>query len=104
MTNCSSLDAQAGSGDDGSNIVDLIPNPTPTTENDPTEYLLSASGDLRLRAAIHGLTDTEQLILEGIYENDRSQKHISEELNVSRTRVGQVHSRAIKKLRLAMKA
>ena len=105
MTNCSSLDAQAGSSDDpGSNIVDLIPNPTPTTENDPTEYLLSASGDLRLRAAIHGLTDTEQLILEGIYENDRSQKHISEELNVSRTRVGQVHSRAIKKLRLAMKA
>jgi len=104
MTNCSSLDAKAHHDDGGSNIVDLIPNPTSTSENDPTEYLLSTAGDLKLRAAILGLSDTEQLIIEGIYEDDRSQKHIGEELNVSRTRVGQVHSRAIKKLRLAMNA
>lgn len=103
MTNCSSLDAKASLYEDGGgSIVDLIPNPNSTTENDPTEYLLSTAGDLRLRAAILGLTDTEQLIIEGIYEDDRSQKHISEELNVSRTRIGQVHSRAIKKLRTAM--
>ena len=41
MTNCSSLDSKAHNDDGGSNIVDLIPNPTSTTENDPTEYLLS---------------------------------------------------------------
>lgn len=101
MTNCTSLDSRTHD-DGGSSLVDLIPNPSQTTENDPTEYLLSTAGDVRLRAAIHGLSDTEQLIIEGIYEDDRSQKHIGEELNVSRTRVGQVHSRAIKKLRLAM--
>jgi len=104
MTNVASLDAKALGHDETvrSNVVDLIPNPITTHENDPTEYLLAASGDSRLRAAIDNLSETEQLIIEGIYEDDRSQKHISEELNVSRTRVGQVHSRAIKKLRLAM--
>ena len=102
MTNCTSLDSTCRHEDGGSNLIDLIPNPNQTTENDPTEYLLSTAGDLRLRAAILGLTDTEQLIIEGIYEDDRSQKHLGEELNVSRTRIGQVHSRALKKLRTAM--
>ena len=102
MTNVTSLDANAHHDTSCSQVIDLIANPTQTTENDPTEYLLSTAGDLRLRAAILKLTDTEQRILEGIYEDERSQKHISEELNVSRTRIGQVHSRAIKKLRTAM--
>ena len=103
-THCTSLDARAHTDEGGSNIVDLIPNPTSTTDNDPTEYMLSATGDLKLRAAIDSLTDTEQYIVEGIYENDHSQRHLSDELKVSRTRIGQVHSKAIKKLRLAMNA
>ena len=103
-TNCTSLDTKAHSEEGSSNILDLIPNPTSTPENDPAEYMLSTAADLKLRAAIYSLTDTEQHILEGIYENDRSQRHLSEELNVSRTRIGQVHSRAINKLRVAMNA
>lgn len=102
MTNCSSLDAKAHNEEGSSHVVDLIANPIATTENDPSEYLLSKSADSRLRAAILALSDTEQVIIEGIYEDDRSQRHLSEELKVSRTRVGQVHTRAIKKLQQAM--
>lgn len=102
ITNVASLDCKPSEDGSNANLLDLIPNPYQTTENDPTEYMLSRSGDLRLRAAMDKLSDTEQLIIKGFFEDGRSQKHIGEELNISRTRVGQVQQRAIKKLRLAM--
>ena len=106
ITNVGSLDAKAKSSDDelGASVIDLIPNPRQTTENDPTEYLLSEAGNEKLKAAINDLTEIEQKIIKGQYEDGRSQRHIGEELNISRARVGQVQQRAIRKLRLAMNA
>jgi RNA polymerase sigma factor (sigma-70 family) len=100
MTNVVSLDKPIHEGE--VDIKDYIPNPNQTTMNDPSEYLLSKSGDLKLRAAILQLNDTEQHIIKSVFEDGRSQKHISEELDISRTRVGQVQHRAIKKLAKAM--
>ena len=100
MTNVMSLDKPINEGEQ--HIKDYIPNPEQTTLNDPSEYLLSKSEDLKLRAAISQLNDTEQHIIKSIFEEERSQKHISEELNISRTRVGQVQYQAIRKLAKVM--
>ena len=95
-TNVISLDKPLCEGEQ--DIKEYIPNPNTTTLNDPSEYLLSKSGDLKLRAAILQLSETEQHIIKSVFEDERSQKHISEELDISRTRVGQVQYQAIKKL------
>ena len=86
----------------GNSVLHTIPNPETTTENDPSEYLLSQAGNERLKVALTKLNETEQMIIKGFFEDGRTQKSLSEQLKVSRTRVGQIQARAIKKLREKM--
>ena len=103
QTECNSLDHVAGSDFNGS-ALDTIANPHQTSANDPSEYLLSAAGNENLQVAMNTLTEQEQTVIKGFYEDGRTQGVIGKEINVSRARVGQIQEKAIKKLRLAMVA
>ena len=99
-TECDSLDRQTLQEE--GRLVDIIPNPERTTENDPTEHLIAHSKDQKLLAAIHTLDDLERRILRYTYEDEATQKHIGEELGMCRSRVGTVQARTLRKLREKM--
>ena len=102
MTECFSLDQKVQGCDQ--DIINSISDPQRTPLNDPSEYLLSACGNDRLKAAMYKLSDEEATVIKGVFEQNLTQKHLGEELNVSRARVGQVQQKAMKRLRLLMSA
>ena len=105
VTECGYLDSPGkADGEPCSNLLDMVANPETTTKNDPSEALLAESDNDQLGRAMTQLNETEKVIIKGFFEDGRSQKNLSEELGVSRARVGQLQQRAIKKLRLAMSA
>ncbi|MBW7983868.1 RNA polymerase sigma factor FliA [Enterobacillus tribolii] len=73
-------------------------------EEDPLAQLLE--GDLRQRvmAAIEALPEREKLVLTLYYQEELNLKEIGAVLDVGESRVSQLHSQAIKRLRLRLKS
>lgn len=105
-TKCGSLDITVKhlGSEDGRNLAlkDTIPSTEPD-RNRPSELKLSDAGDARLQYAItNNLTDKEQRVIAGYFEDGRTIKHIAEHIKVSPASVGQIKDRAINKLKKAM--
>lgn len=106
-TKCGSLDVNVmkGNGLIGDRSV-VLKDTIPATEPDfnrPSELKLSDAGDARLQYAItNNLTDKEQRVIAGYFEDGRTIKHIAEHIKVSPASVGQIKERAINKLKKAM--
>ena len=103
-TQCRSLDISVTNT--GSDRDVLLKDTIPSTEPDrnrPSELKLSDAGDARLQYAIaNNLTDKEQRVIAGYFEDGRTIKHIAEHIQVSPASVGQIKERAINKLKKAM--
>jgi RNA polymerase sigma factor for flagellar operon FliA len=88
----------ADGGDDGSGtaLVDTIESPTAVDPLGHTE-----EGELYegLASAIHALSERERILLSLYYEQELTMKEISQVLDVSESRVCQLHSRALHRLR-----
>jgi RNA polymerase sigma factor (sigma-70 family) len=102
LTSCASLDVTAT--DDGSPIVDLIPNPDDNTSNTPTLALLEQADTELLADALSVLPETEAFIVHGTAFDNRTMQDIADELQVPRARVQHLRHRALNRLRLYMAA
>ena len=89
------------SGDDGDDS--FLDRHTMDTDADPLQMLQ----DQRLRSAlieaINGLPDREKYIMSMYYENDMNLKEIAAVLGVTESRVCQLHSQSIARLRTKMR-
>jgi len=95
-TACFSLDVPCADSD--SPYLDFVADPS-TPE--PYADILAASSYSAVEDAIRTcLTETETRILRGIFFEATTFRAISEEIGVSRARVGQIHHAALNKLRL----
>ena len=70
-------------------------------------FLMAALGDQRLRialvAAIKNLPEREQYVMSMYYEQDMNLKEIAAVLGVTESRVCQLHSQSIARLRAKMR-
>ena len=92
---CTSLDKTCAE-DSNSTLVDMLPS---DEERDLFERLDASLYKERVHVALDSLSDPEARVLSGIYEDGSTQKQIAEELEVSRSRIGQLRDRAINKMR-----
>lgn len=69
----------------------------------PEQILESQSFKKALVAAIHHLSEREKLVMALYYEQDLNLKEIGAVLNVTESRVCQLHSQAMARLRVALK-
>ncbi|MDO9574589.1 MAG: FliA/WhiG family RNA polymerase sigma factor, partial [Candidatus Contubernalis sp.] len=97
-----SMDEYLFVGDEGEKkLSDLVPDNK--TENNPEESLTDKERKDRLAEAIEGLTEREQLALHLYYREELTLKEIGRILEVSESRVSQLHGRAMVKLRQQLK-
>jgi RNA polymerase sigma factor FliA len=93
-----SLETPVGSvdGEDGGSLVDTIES---STTPDPLQ--VTEEGELLegLASAIHALSERERTLLSLYYEQELTMKEISAVLEVSESRVCQLHARALHRLR-----
>ncbi len=71
--------------------------------NGPFDILAKKEFVSRLSQYINQLTEKEQLVLSLYYVEELTMKEIAETLDISEGRVSQLHSQAIKKLKIRMK-
>jgi RNA polymerase sigma factor for flagellar operon FliA len=94
------IEDMTGGGDDENHFLDRHAG---DPEADP-EHML---GDHRMRqalvAAIKGLPEREQFVMSMYYEQDMNLKEIAAVLNVTESRVCQLHSQSIARLRAKMR-
>lgn len=97
LLNLSSLD-EIAPGTDGEpvRLVDLIRDPA---SSDPLDVIEGKEGKRLLTEAIGELTEKDQLVLSLYYQERLTLKEISKVLEVSESRVCQLHTRAIERLR-----
>lgn len=90
--------------DDGDGEGSHIQRTLAAPRSDPAEVL----GDIRFRqelvAAIDGLPERERLVMGLYYEQDMNLKEIGAVLGVTESRVSQLHSQAVARLRAQMKS
>lgn len=86
--------------DKGRATAAIIPDTVdhPVEADDHAAYMKAA-----LDKASSCLSEVEKRLLTAMYENGMSQTDVAIEWNLTRSRVNQIHTAAIKKLRLAMK-
>lgn len=96
----SSLDEIIGDEEDGRTVADLIADEDSSA---PFEQIEDSSEreniSKAVRAAVDKLPDQERDVISKHYFDSRTFDSISEEKGVSRTRVGQIHSSALRHLR-----
>jgi len=80
----------------GATLVDTIESPTAIDPVDRTEEAELYRG---LAGAIRSLSERERVLLSRYYEQELTMKEISQVLDVSESRVCQLHSRALHRLR-----
>jgi RNA polymerase sigma factor FliA len=91
-----SLDAPFTQGDDGARTIgERLHGMTP----DPMERLEREQTQDVLRDAIAGLAATEQLVLSMYFFEERTLQEIAPHLGVSESRVSQIRTRALRRLR-----
>ena len=72
------------------------------TSSDPLEKLLRTGTDGEVVLALGCLTSREQAVLQMYYEDDLSMQEIGDKIGTTLSRVSQLHSAAIKKLRVTL--
>jgi len=86
-----------------SEVVDLIESaPSPNAEN-PFEMLANSEQKAHLAAAIAKLPEREQLLLSLYYREELTMKEIAEVMGVVVSRVSQMHTAIMKKLKAELK-
>jgi len=81
---------------------DFLERHGPVGEADPLEQLEDAGTRRQLVAAIEALPEREKLMMALYYEQDLNLREIGEVMGVTESRVCQLHSQAISRLRAAM--
>ena len=96
-----SLDSYGKKGEDDSDVFEVIEDPD---IDDP--FMTYSSGEMKknLAEALKTLPEQEQLILSLYYMEEMNLKEIGEILGVSESRVSQIRTKVIVKLRLALKS
>ncbi len=87
--------ALSGDEDDGFRLVDRLVSKRKT----PEEEVIELDINEKLMAAINKLNHNEKAILQMIYFEERDLKYIAQKLNISISRVSQIKSQAVVKLR-----
>lgn len=87
-------------GESNSNPIDFIED---NNERDPFEILGDENFRHHVVDAIKTLTEREQLIMSLYYEQDLNLREIGEVLNVSESRVSQLHTQIVAKLRVKLR-
>ena len=95
------LEDMAGSAEDDSNFLDRHVG---DAEADPMHMLRDQRLRQALVAAIKNLPEREQFIMSMYYEQDMNLKEIAAVLDVTESRVCQLHSQSIARLRAKMRA
>ena len=95
------LEDMAGSADDENNFLDRHVG---DAEADPMHMLRDQRLRQALVAAIKNLPEREQFIMSMYYEQDMNLKEIAAVLDVTESRVCQLHSQSIARLRSKMRA
>ena len=93
---------QSDSDGDSSVSYDLIESAPSRGGDNPFELCLQGEMKEQLALAISQLSEREQLILSLYYEGEATMKEIAEIVGVVVSRVSQIHSAALMKLRSAM--
>ncbi|MDR3735515.1 MAG: FliA/WhiG family RNA polymerase sigma factor [Acidobacteriaceae bacterium] len=93
---------QAESSNDPSASYDLIESAPSRGGDNPFELCLEGEMKVQLEEAVARLSEREQLILSLYYDGELTMKEISEVMGVVVSRVSQIHSGALHKLRVSM--
>lgn len=98
-----SLDSPIRIGDEGESmhLEDVIPD---QNSIDPLQATIDEEARQALLGAIAGLPDRDRLVLSLYYRDELTLREIGEVLGVSLSRVNQLHTRAILRLRAALRA
>jgi len=88
-------------GDDGEE--GLLERAVPSTDAQPLEQLRDQRFRAALVASIDGLPEREKLVMSLYYEQDMNLKEIGAVLGVTESRVSQLHSQAVARLRSQLK-
>lgn len=94
-------DLNAYRDDDDGNIFDVLED---AAINNPLDTLSLQDLQERLASAIAGLPEKEQLVLSLYYDEDLNLKEIGEVLGITESRVSQIRTQAIVRLRAALKS
>lgn len=94
------LEDLGGSEEDGQKILDIIEDPA---NPNPLEILNDAGFKSALVEAIKQLPERDQLIMSLYYEQELNLKEIGQVLDVTESRVCQLHSQAVARLRTKLR-
>jgi len=91
----------ATSGDDGGfSLLNLLADEDPAVS--PSEHLEQRELSRLLGVAIAALPPREEVLIDAHYRQGKSMREVSRMLNISESRVSQLHARAVKLLRESM--
>jgi len=93
---------QATSGDDRSETFDLIEAAPAPAENSPFHQCLRGEMKKSLAQAIASLSEKEQQVISLYYREELTMKEIAAVLDVVESRISQLHTAALAKLRAAL--
>lgn len=99
-TSVGSLYDKKYSGDDGVELIDTIED---TNSVSPLEKLAEKDVKNELQAALKKLPERERMVMVLYYHENMTLKEIGESIEVSESRVCQIHAQAIMKLRNILK-
>ncbi|MGB5823192.1 MAG: sigma-70 family RNA polymerase sigma factor, partial [Proteocatella sp.] len=77
--------------------------PPTNAENSPENILINGEMERVLQNCLDVLREREKEVIIMYYHQNKNMREIAEALSVSEPRISQIHSNAIKKLRLEMK-
>ena len=97
-----SLDTVSDDGDGGSSLHEALADDVHEDNADPSETLLESDLRQRLASAIKALPEREQLVLSLYYHEELTMKEIGAVLDLSESRVCQLHARAVMNLRATL--
>ncbi len=93
---------QAESSDDPGSSYDLIESAPSRGGDNPFEIYLKGENRAKLAEAVSDLTEREQLILQLYYYEELTMKEVAEIVGLAISRISQIHTGALLKLRTAM--
>jgi RNA polymerase sigma factor for flagellar operon FliA len=93
---------QVAFGQDRSEELDLVETAPAKTEDDPFHQCLRTEMRERLAEVIAGLSRKEQMVISLYYREELTMKEIAKVLDIGESRVSQLHSAALAKLRAAL--
>jgi RNA polymerase sigma factor for flagellar operon FliA len=101
LDNLQIVNQQTASSFDGEELYDLIES-APSLQESAYDIFVRNERRAQLAQAIGELTEREQLVLSLYYREDLTMKQVAEVIGIALSRVSQIHSAAIGKLRAAL--